>query len=299
MTDFVTITQRPTLHEPVLIVMLSGWIDASGAAAAAMSVLESETSARTIATFDRDTFIDYRARRPIMEIRDGRNSRLVWPDIELKAGRDRTGRDILLLTGHEPDMAWSRFAQSAAGLAVEFGVGKAIGIGAYPLAVPHTRPPKLSCTAPAVEVVDRLPFLKSSVDVPAGMEAVLEHTFHEHGIETFGIWVQVPHYVSQMSYPAATVALLSALGEVTNLVVDDAGPRSEALLQRSRLDDLVAGNKEHEAMVHQLEQLYDADDPFDGDVRHHPSMGGPIDGNELPSGEELAAELEQFLRDQG
>jgi hypothetical protein len=299
MTNYVTITERPTLREPVLVVMLSGWIDASGAAAAAMSVLESECSARTIATFDRDTFIDYRARRPVMEIREGRNSRLVWPDIELKVGRDRSGRDVLLLTGHEPDMAWSRFAQSAADLAVEFGVTKAIGIGAYPLAVPHTRSPRLSCTAPDVNVVARLPFIKSSVDVPAGMEAVLEQTFFEHSIETFGIWVQVPHYVSQMSYPAATVALLNALGDATNLVVDDAGPRSEALLQRSRLDDLVTGNKDHEAMVHQLEQLYDSDDGFDNEGRNHPSMSGPIDGNELPSGDELAAELEQFLRDQG
>ncbi len=139
----MTITERPTLREPVLVVMLSGWIDASGAAAAAMSVLESECSARTIATFDRDTFIDYRARRPVMEIREGRNSRLVWPDIELKVGRDRSGRDVLLLTGHEPDMAWSRFAQSAADLAVEFGVVKAIGIGAYPLAVPRTAHPPI------------------------------------------------------------------------------------------------------------------------------------------------------------
>ncbi len=299
MTQFVTITERPVLDQPVMVVMLSGWIDASGAAAAAMSVLESECSARTIATFDRDTFIDYRARRPIMEIREGRNSRLVWPDIELKAGHDRAGRNILLLTGHEPDSAWSRFAGCAADLAVEFGVTKAIGIGAYPLAVPHTRPPRLSCTAPDPQVLARLPFLKSSVDVPAGMEAVLEHTFHERAIETFGIWVQVPHYVSQMSFPAATVALLGSLGEVAGLTIDGEAPRSEALLQRSRLDDLVGGNPEHQAMVRQLEQIYDDDHPDEGESHRHPSMGGPIDGDELPSGDELAAELEQYLRDQG
>ena len=68
---------------------------------------------------------------------------------------------------------------------------------------------------------------------------------------------------------------------------------------KRQLDDLVTGNKDHEAMVHQLEQLYDSDDGFDNEGRNHPSMSGPIDGNELPSGEELAAELEQFLRDQG
>lgn len=300
MTELVTVTERPALHEPVLVVMLTGWIDASGAAAAAMSVLESEWSARTIATFDRDTFIDYRARRPVMEIRNGRNARLVWPDIELKAGRDRSGRDVLLLTGHEPDAAWTRFATCVAELAVSFGVAQAVGLGAYPMAVPHTRPARLSCTAPDVEVLGRLPFLKSSVDVPAGMEAVLEHSFHDRGIPTFGIWVQVPHYVSQMTYPAASVALLTGLRDVAGLAVDAAGPRSEALLQRSRLDDLVAGNPEHQSMVRQLEQFYDAPDNehSEADISH-PSFGRSMDGEELPSGDELAAELEQYLREQG
>ncbi|MBJ7369029.1 MAG: hypothetical protein JHC65_11305, partial [Ilumatobacteraceae bacterium] len=56
--------QLPDLHEPTLITMLSGWIDASGAAAAAMETLVSELSAEPLITFDADTFIDFRARRP-------------------------------------------------------------------------------------------------------------------------------------------------------------------------------------------------------------------------------------------
>ena len=89
----------PELSEPTLVVMLTGWIDASGAAAAAMSALESECNATTVATFDGDTFIDYRARRPTMELREGVNTRIAWPDIEVKHGRDLDGHDVLLLTG--------------------------------------------------------------------------------------------------------------------------------------------------------------------------------------------------------
>src|SRR5215207_4056727 len=96
----------PSLDEPTLVVMLSGWIDASGAAAAAMAALEIECKAKTIAVFDGDTFIDYRARRPTMQLRDGVNTDLIWPDIEVKAGVDLDGHDVVLLTGPEPDMAW-------------------------------------------------------------------------------------------------------------------------------------------------------------------------------------------------
>ena len=96
--------------------------------------------------FDDDTFIDYRARRPTMELRDGLNTDLVWPTIELRAGRSVDGRDILLLTGPEPDMAWHRFAAAVSDIAVELDVTQMVGFGAYPFATPHTRPPRLSCS---------------------------------------------------------------------------------------------------------------------------------------------------------
>ena len=90
--------------------MLTGWIDASGAAAAAMATVQEEWSVRPLATFDGDTFIDYRARRPTMELREGVNVRLVWADIELHVGRDADGHDVLTLSGPEPDSQWRRFA---------------------------------------------------------------------------------------------------------------------------------------------------------------------------------------------
>ncbi|MGD9701375.1 MAG: proteasome assembly chaperone family protein [Acidimicrobiia bacterium] len=303
MTDqVVEVLEQPELHDPVLVVMLQGWIDASGAALAAMAALESDTKARTIARFDRDTFIDYRARRPIMELRDGVNTRLVWPEIELKAGRDGDGKDVLLLTGHEPDAAWSRFADAACSLSAELGVRMMVGLGAYPFAAPHSRPARLSCTAPDEQLLATLDFVKSSVDVPAGVEAALEHAFHDRGIPSLGIWAQVPHYVSGMSYPAASAALITGLHDATGVTIDTSSLRSEALLQRTRLDELVAGNDEHRSMVRQLEQIYDAQQAADDTSSLHPSNhgpGAPLDAGELPSVDELAAEVERYLRDQG
>lgn len=277
----------PTLDAPVLVVMLTGWIDASGAGAAAMATVQEEWSVRRLATFDGDSFIDYRARRPTMELRDGVNVRLLWSDIEVHVGRDSEGHDVLTLSGPEPDSQWRRFADVVSGFAVELGVKQMVAMGAYPFATPHTREPRLSTSSPSAEVVASVTYLKNSVDVPAGMGAVLEHAFNDKGVPALGIWAQVPHYVSAMTYPAATLALLRGLHEVAGLHVDAGTVRQESIIQRQRLDQLVASNDEHQAMVKQLEELYD-----------NQQSSGLIGPSGIPTGDELAAEFEQFLRDQ-
>jgi predicted ATP-grasp superfamily ATP-dependent carboligase len=185
-------------------------------------------------------------------------------------------------------MAWHRFAQSIADIAVELGVTKMISFGAYPFATPHTRTPRLSCTSPSTEVLASVSFSRSSVDVPAGMAAVLEHALHGRRIPTLGIWVQVPHYVTALPYPAASVALLDGLTEVTGIEVAAADLRTAVAPHRQRIDASLAETPEHVAMLQQLEELYD--ESADGDV------SGPV--IEMRSGDELADEIQQFLRDQ-
>lgn len=302
MTTSIEWFERPELDAPVLVVMLNGWIDTSGAAAAAMASIESGCATRTIARFDRDTFIDYRSRRPVMEIREGVNARLIWADIELKVGQDRAGRPVLLLTGHEPDANWERFCREMLAAAESLGVTKMIGLGAYPFATPHTRPARLSTTSPDASLTELLPYQRTSVDVPAGITAVLEHVFHGAGIPALTLWAQVPHYVSAMSYPSASVALVDAVHELGGPAADSSSLRSEAIVQRQRLDDLVSANDDHAAMVRQLERAYDAyvaeQAGTEGD---RPAFGdrAPMSDEPIPSADELAAELEQFLREQG
>jgi hypothetical protein len=285
----------PDLTDPVLVVMLTGWIDAGGAARAALEAMEDDTGASPIAEFDDDVYVDYRARRPVMELREGLNSVLNWERIVLSLGRDQTGRDVLLLSGPEPDMAWRRFTRVVGETATRLGVRQMAHLGAYPFATPHTRPARVSVSSPSQDVLMRVPFMRSSIDVPAGVAAALEHEMHERGIAALGIWVQVPHYIASVTYPAASVALLDGVREATGLVVDAASLSSEVMIQGRRLDSLVAGNEEHKGMVEQLEQLYDSIDESDT-----PSGSGIIDGPtlEIRSADELAAEVEEYLRGQ-
>lgn len=283
------LVDEPMLHEPVMVVMLTGWIDAAGAAAAAADAVATECEAVPIVRFDDDTFLDFRARRPLMQLRDGVNTELVWSTIELQAGRSTSGRDVLVLSGPEPDMAWHRFTAAVADIAVELGVTQMVGFGAYPFATPHTRSSRLSCTSPSAEMLESVTFTRSSVDVPAGIAAALEHSLHARKIPAVGIWAQVPHYVAAMPYPAASVALLDGLAEVTGIEVAAAELRAAIAPQRRRLDATIEENSEHVAMLRQLEELYDA--TADGDFTSGPTL-------EMQSGDDLADEIQAFLRDQ-
>ncbi len=290
MTDHRFVVDPPAMIDPTLVVMLTGWIDASGAALAAMNTLVDECDARPLVDFDDDVYIDYRARRPTLEIRNGVSTRLVWSSPQLLHGRDANGADVLLLTGPEPDAAWHRFATTIATLAEQFGVTTMTALGAYPFATPHTRDVRLSATSPSADVLHALALRVSSIDVPAGMAAALEQTLHDHGVKAFGLWAQVPHYVAAMSFPAASVALLDALAASTGVAVPARELRREVVLQRERLDHLVQSNDEHREMVARLESIYDEDATIDVIPPGESAL-------ELTSGDDLAAEVERFLRE--
>ena len=228
-----------------------------------------------------------------MDLRVGVNTRVNWVTPELRVGRDREGTDVLLLVGPEPDSNWKFFATTVAELASQLGVRRMVGLGAYPYAAPHTRPVGVSITTPDANVADRLSLAKNTVDVPAGVESVLEHALFDRGTEVIGLWAQVPHYIASMAYPAASAALLTQLCDISGLKVDVSPLRREATIQRERLDQLIVNNEEHLAMLHQMEAMYDSQN---GAVSN--SGEAPLTPGELPSMEELAAEVEQFLRDQ-
>lgn len=284
----------PELDQPVLVVMLTGWIDAAGAAAGAMQAITDETRAKVIAVFDDDTYIDYRARRPVMQVREGLNTVLESEHITLSTGTDQAGHDLVLLTGPEPDTAWSRFNRIMADVVRQLGIRRMIGLGAYPFTTPHTRPSRLSVTTPSEDVLAAVPLLRSSVDVPAGVVSMLEHTCHGEGIPALSLWAQVPHYVANGSYPPASVALIDALRQLADVVVDATTLRQDAIDARTRLDGLVVENPEHLKLLRQLEHLHDqTSDVWEPGVA---AGGGPALG--WASGDELADELERFLREQ-
>src|SRR5207244_1399254 len=138
-TNLYEVVARPSLDEPLLVVTLEGWVDAGLGAAAALAAVLGSIPTELVASFDVDTLLDHRARRPVVRIVDGVNTGLMWPEIQLRAGRAASGKDVLFLVGPEPDHQWRAFATAVAELAGMFAVDLVVGLGAFPAPAPHTR----------------------------------------------------------------------------------------------------------------------------------------------------------------
>ncbi|HWW55054.1 MAG TPA: PAC2 family protein [Acidimicrobiales bacterium] len=276
-----------TLDQPVLVIGLDGWIDAGAGAAAAVAHLASGRMLDVLGQFDGDALIDHRSRRPVAHIVDGVNRGLTWPRLDLRAGTDDAGHDLLLLSGPEPDLRWHEFTDAVVALASELGVRLAVGLGAFPAPVPHTHPVRLATTSPVSELAHQVGYVRGTLDVPAGVEAALEIAFETAGIPAIGLWARVPHYVAAMAYPAASAALIDGLTEVASLQLDSRELHEAAARARLQIDALVANSDEHRRLVTQLEAQAEAE--LQGE-------DGGLAGESLPSGDELAAELERFLR---
>jgi predicted ATP-grasp superfamily ATP-dependent carboligase len=282
MADLFQLEAPEIPRAPVLISAVDSWIDAGLAAARARSELLQACDVSVVGSFDSERLVDHQARRPVMHIVDGVNTGIDFPDIGLHLGADRDGRRFLIVTGAEPDRFWRSLARQLVDIARQAGVRQVFTLGAYPAPVPHTRPAKVVATATSQELANRVGFLPGQLDVPSGFNGALERACAEAGLVACGLWAQVPHYVANLPYPGAALALLEQVRRLTDLRVDVAALQRAASDTTTRLDGLVAGNPEHVAMVAQLERSFDEQRP-------------PFP---LPTRDELAAEVEQFLRNQ-
>ena len=261
-----------------MVVALDAWVDAGSASTTAIKTLADET-APVVATFESDVLYDYRARRPTLEIVDGRPANLAWPDLSFR--RMRLGdRDILVLSGPEPDFRWRELADDLASVARQLEVEQWISLGAIPAAVPHTRPVPVLGTesSPGLLRGGIQPGPQGLLRVPSAAISVFDLAVAEAGVPALGYFAQIPHYINGEYAPAA-IALVEALGRHLDAEIDATSLRAEAELLRTRLDTATEVDEKTRAYVERLEEM--------------------VDEARLPEGDELISEIERFLRERG
>ena len=286
LTEIFDVHREPVVQDPVLVVCLEGWVDAGLGATTALAALLGSGETEPVVTFNGEHFLDQRARRPVARIVNGVTTELTWPRTVVRQGRDAEGRDILFLVGPEPDFHWRAFTDAVVGLARSWRVRLVVGLGAFPAPAPHTRPIRLAATAPSESsyLIERVGIVQGELEVPAGVMAALEVAFGQAGTPAVSLWARVPHYVAGMPFPEASAVLVEGLADIAGLTLDSTALRRAADSSRRQVDQLIAGSSEHEEMVRKLEESIDA------------SEGNAMGVDEVPSGDEIAAELERFLR---
>jgi PAC2 family protein len=271
--------ELPVLESAVLVASFDGWVDAAEAASSAVAHLARES--RLVASFDPDAVFDYRSRRPVLDVQDGRLTDLRWPELTLRHTRIQ-GRDVLVFAGAEPDLRWRELAGDTALLVRRLGVVQWISLGAVPAAVPHTRPVPVMATASEDDLLApgeaRGP--AGLLRVPSAALSAIEMTVSDAGTPAVGFFAQVPLYAAA-GYTAATVALLHRLATHLGLALDVDPLVEEEREQRARYDAAVAGDPALRKTVSLLE-----------------AGAGGMETERLPSGDELAREIERFLRGQ-
>ena len=284
----------PDLGQPVLIQALTGFVDAGNATRLAREHLRSSLESRLIATFDVDQLIDYRSRRPTMVFVEDHWAEYTDPRLELHQLLDDSGTPFLMLSGPEPDVQWERFTAAVMALVDRLDVRLTVGLNSIPMAVPHTRPTGVTAHATRRDLITGYEPWLQRVEVPGSAGHLLEYRLGERGRDALGFAVHVPHYLAQTEYPAAAELLLSSVSRATGLLLPSDELRSAAELVRTDIDRQVAQTDDAGALVHALEEQYDAfTRGRDGSNLLAPQTGP------LPTADELGAELERFLAEQG
>jgi proteasome assembly chaperone (PAC2) family protein len=270
------VEEWPALREPVMLVALTGWVDGGLAGTGTLAaVAEALDAPQKFATIDLSDLLDLQQTRPSVTLVDGVTRAIEWPSIDLVAGN--AGTDVVIVAGPEPSVRWRDVCGELVGVAQRLGVRMAVTLGGMPAPVSHRRPVPVLATASSHSVAQEVGALRADYVGPTGAQTVLQVALADAGIRSVGLWAQVPHYVAATPSPPAIRAMLERLRDVAGLTVDlrELDQQSDEYLER--VEEGLSERPDVADMVRQLETATD---------------------EEQVSGEDLAREIERFLRDE-
>ena len=284
-------TDAPEIEEPVLLVALDGFVDAGGAARLAVASLHAEKEPQTVVRFDVDQLIDYRSRRPSLRFDTDHWATYNAPELNVVVLTDTTDAPYLLLSGPEPDTQWERFSAAVEQVVARLGVRLVVNLTAIPMAVPHTRPIGVTAHGTRPELTEGHEAWFATAEVPGSAVGLMEFRLGEAGHDAMGFAVHVPHYLARAEYPQAARVLLDHVGLAAGLYLPTEPLSKAAERAEEEISEQVEASDEVKQVVRALERQYDTVSDGRGE-RAGLGLAG-----ELPSADELAAEVEKFLAD--
>lgn len=282
-------SEHPPLDRPVLLHLMDGFSDAGSAVELARTHLLDALDGEVIGRFDVDQLYDYRARRPMMRFARDHWESMARPELALHLMRDAEGTQFLLLVGPEPDAQWERFIAAVQQIVAALDVRLVVGANAFPMSLPHTRPTHVIVHASRPELLAGYKPWLGTIGVPASIGHAIEFRLGEAGVDTIGLAATIPPYLAQAEYPTAAAALLRELAARTGLSFPLAALDAAADTARIAIDKQIAQSSEVQNLLHALEEQYDS---------YSRQQEDRLDADDLPSADELGAELERFLAEQ-
>ena len=270
------------LRNPVMLVALRGLFDIGGVATSALDWMLKERDFAVVADIDPDPFFDFTQERPEVFTDTDGDRQIRWPENEFTVIRYPEGaRDMVVLNGVEPHVSWAVFTQSVVEVAKGLGCTLIISLGAAAEQVPHSRVPFVVGSTTNSDLASRLGLSRPQYQGPTGVAGVLLDALDQAKIPNISLRVGVPHYLMHAQHPKSAAALLQHLQHVLGIPTDHANLQQEISRWQELHDAAVEGDPQASAYVQMLEHRHDQ-----------------LVEKNMPTGDDLAAELEEFLRNQ-
>lgn len=269
-----------------LVASLTGLLDTGSTVAQLNTFLLDNIDLKPVVEFDLDSMYDYRARRPVITFDQTHLVDYQPPALTLSLATDDVGGQFLFLHGVEPDFRWEAFVSAIEDLTDELSVSSFTWVHAIPMPAPHTRPIQVTVSGNQDDLIERFSIWRPKVEVPANVLHLLEYRLAER-IPAVGFVLLIPHYLGDNAYPDAALKAIDMLSTATGLIFPTDELREESREFLRKLNEQIDNNEELTAMVRGLEERHDA---FMSGVNVEST-----DEIELATGDEIAAEWEQFL----
>ena len=270
------------LRDPVLVVALRGWFDVAGVATGALEWSVQDRDVVVVGSIDPDPFFDFTQERPETYLDEDGDRHIRWPENDFVVARFPEGsRDLVLMSGVEPHLQWTTFADCIVECARKLKCEVVVTVGATADGVPHTRSPHVVGSSTNTALARRLGLSRPQYQGPTGVVGVIHERLEREGITAVSLRVGVPHYLANAQHPKSSAALLRHLEHVLGVPTAHGEMYEEIQRWEELHDAAVEGDDQTLSYLTILEDEYDR--------RTEETVA---------SGESLAAELEKFLREQ-
>lgn len=274
----------PALRSPVLVAAFAGWNDAASAATTALEAIAASLDAEPVAEIDPEEFYDFQVTRPTIRMTEGQTREVDWPQNTIFAASAPTAeRDLVLVSGIEPNLRWRAFTGAVLEAAERLDVEMVVTLGALLADVPHTRPVPITGLASDPDLVERLGLSRSNYEGPTGIVGILHDACRRRDLTSASLWAAVPHYVAAVPNPKAALSLLRRLEGFTGIAIEASELEDAMDRFETQVDRAVAANPEIEELVRRLEDEHESEQVLG-------------EGQDVPSGDSIARDFQRFLR---
>ena len=271
-----------SLRGRTLLVTLGAFSDAGNAQALVDDHLLNTLPSRVVGRLDMDQVYDYAGRRPEVTLELDHFEDYDRPEILLHEVTDPDGEVFFLLTGPEPSFQWERVATALRIVVEQLGIERTLVLQGFPAPVPHTRELPVTRFAGDPDSINVRRTMPGTFRLRAPFTALLTLRLADSGHDVVGLVAHVPQYLHELSYPDAAIALLRAVDQEHGPRIPFDALEAQAQPVRESVAAQVEAAEQLQEMVAGLEQRYDR-------------MITSGAGTEVPTADDIAAEVEEYL----